>query len=60
MIDVKCKGCDRLLAKATIMVAAVKCPRCKMIFEYRVYTNDLLFDNVHANLTTESTETESV
>lgn len=41
MIDVKCKGCDRLLAKATLMVAAIKCPRCKLIFEYRIYTNDL-------------------
>lgn len=23
------------------MVAAIKCPRCKLIFEYRIYTNDL-------------------
>lgn len=41
LIDIHCKGCDKLLAKATIMVAAIKCPRCKMLFEYHVYTNTL-------------------
>lgn len=45
MIDVKCKGCNKLLAKATIMVAAVKCPRCKMVFEYHIYTNTLHVTN---------------
>jgi phage FluMu protein Com len=39
MIDVKCKGCNRLLAKADVMNAAIKCPRCKMIFEYKIYSN---------------------
>jgi phage FluMu protein Com len=39
MIDVKCKGCNRLLAKADTMNAAIKCPRCKMIFEYHIYSN---------------------
>lgn len=58
MIEIKCKGCDRLLAKAVIMVAAIKCPRCKMIFEYKVYTNDLLFENARAIKNTESTETQ--
>lgn len=41
MQDIKCKNCNKLLGKATIMVAAIKCPRCKTIFEYHVYTNTL-------------------
>lgn len=41
MQDIKCKNCNKLLGKATIMVAAIKCPRCKMIFEYHLYTNTL-------------------
>lgn len=39
MIDVRCKGCDKLLAKAESMNAAIKCPRCGMIFEYRIFSN---------------------
>ena len=39
MIDVRCKGCDKLLAKAESMNAAIKCPRCKMIFEYKIFSN---------------------
>lgn len=45
MIDVKCKGCNRLLMKAATVEAAVKCPRCKMIFEYHVYSNNLYMTN---------------
>jgi phage FluMu protein Com len=45
MQDIKCKNCNRLLGKATIMVAAIKCPRCKSIFEYHVYTNTLHVTN---------------
>ena len=43
MIDVRCKKCNKLLAKTTIMVAAIKCPssRCGAIFEYHIYTNTL-------------------
>jgi len=41
MQDIKCKNCNKLLGKATIMVAAIKCSRCKMIFEYHIYTNTL-------------------
>jgi phage FluMu protein Com len=44
MIDVKCKACNKLLGKANIMVAAIKCPRCKMVFEYKIFSNDL-YDN---------------
>jgi len=39
MIDVKCKGCNKLLAKAESMNAAIKCPRCHMIFEYKIFSN---------------------
>lgn len=37
MIDIRCKSCNKILAKAVVFVGAVKCPRCKMIFEYREY-----------------------
>ena len=57
MIDVKCKGCDRLLGKATIMVAAIKCPRCKLLFEYHIYTNTLHSDELYDRINIESTET---
>ena len=57
MIDVKCKGCDKLLAKATMMVAAIKCPRCKLIFEYHIYENTLHINERYAIKETESTET---
>jgi Mu-like prophage protein Com. len=39
MIDVRCKGCNKLLAKADSMNAAIKCPSCHMIFEYKVFSN---------------------
>jgi phage FluMu protein Com len=58
MQDIKCKNCNRLLGKATIMVAAIKCPRCKTIFEYHVYTNTLhvtnQFDTSRKNATIQS------
>jgi len=66
MQDVKCKGCNKLLAKTTMMVAAIKCSRCKMIYEYHIYTNTLhitnQFDssNQYAIIKPESTETDSL
>jgi phage FluMu protein Com len=66
MHDVRCKACNKLLAKATIMVAAIKCPRCGMIFEYHIYTNTLHVTNQydplqkpspHVTNSTESIET---
>ena len=39
MIEVRCKNCNRLLALADSMNAAIKCPRCKMIFEYKIFSN---------------------
>lgn len=38
-VEVRCKSCNRWLATATVMVAAVKCPRCKMIFEYKIVSS---------------------
>lgn len=37
MIDVRCKSCNKVLAKAVVFIGAIKCTRCKMIFEYREY-----------------------
>lgn len=45
MVDVKCKGCNKTLLKANILVGAVKCPRCKMIFEYYITSNTLYESN---------------
>lgn len=39
MIDVKCKSCNKLLLKAAILVGAIKCTRCGLIFEYKILTN---------------------
>jgi phage FluMu protein Com len=56
MIDVRCKGCNRFLAKATIMVAAIKCPRCKGIYEYHIYTNTLHINNSYDIIPKETIE----
>lgn len=53
MIDVRCKNCNRLLMKAVSVVAAVKCPSCKMIFEYK------LSSSLHVNQQYDKIETES-
>lgn len=45
MIDVKCKGCNKLLAKVNSLNGAIKCPRCYMIFEYNILTNELFVTN---------------
>lgn len=37
MIDIRCKSCNKVLAKAVVFIGAVKCTRCKMIFEYQEY-----------------------
>ena len=65
MIDVKCKGCNKLLAKADSMNAAIKCSRCKMIFEYHIYSNLIISNmdylrkkNNDDNMTTETHESE--
>lgn len=39
MVDVRCKGCNKVLAKVNVLVGAIKCPRCKMLFEYHTWTN---------------------
>lgn len=61
MLDVKCKNCNRLLAKATMMTAAIKCPRCKMIFEYKVFSNyaiNNLYDPAEIKSLTAKTQNE--
>ena len=44
-MDIKCKACNKLLLKANLFVGAIKCHRCKMIFEYKVISN--LYDIEH-------------
>ena len=56
MIDIKCKNCNKLLAKGTMMIAAIKCPRCKMIFEYHIYTNTLHSNNSYGMLNSDPLE----
>lgn len=39
MQDVRCKNCNKLLAKANTFDGAIRCKGCKMIFEYHIYSN---------------------
>ena len=45
MIEVRCKGikgnapCNKLLAMAKLMDAAIQCPSCHTLFEYHIYNN---------------------
>jgi phage FluMu protein Com len=55
MTDVKCKNCNRLLMKASVVVAAVKCPRCGKIFEYKVVSS-LHLTNAYDTSQLETTE----
>ena len=56
MIEVRCKNCNGLLAVATVMVAAIRCHRCKRTFEYKVF-NSLHYTNDYDMINTESNET---
>lgn len=55
MLDVRCKNCNRLLAQATVMNAAIKCHTCKMIFEYKVFS-DLTLNRDYNNIEAEAPE----
>lgn len=69
MIDVRCKNCNKIIAKAESMNAAIKCPKCYMIFEYKIYPNlvsnydydnkSLQQSNKRGNLQIESSETNT-
>jgi len=39
MLEIKCKGCGKLLGKCKVFIGAIKCPRCKHIFEYKIIPN---------------------
>lgn len=58
MIDVRCKNCNKLLAKANTMNAAIKCPSCRMIFEYQIFSN-LTTSNDYAILHSETKESKT-
>lgn len=45
MQKVQCKGCGKIIAQATVMVAAIKCNKCYMIFEYYIVPNTLHVTN---------------
>jgi len=59
MIDVRCKGCNKLIAKATVMVAAVKCPKCYKVFEYHIYQNTLQSNYTYDIKSTEAQDAQS-
>lgn len=46
MIEVRCKNCNRLLLKAVLLIGAIKCHSCKSIFEYQVYSNIHMTDQI--------------
>jgi len=74
MIEVRCKNpnCNKFFFLADVFVGAIKCRKCKMIFEYQIYNNtsysnkdykkdykkDYARQNTCAKVKTESSETE--
>lgn len=69
MVDVRCKNCNKVLAKAVVFIGAIKCLRCKMIFEYQeyaqiyqtsTYTNNKLLQLHKDNVIKERETTESI
>lgn len=60
MVDIKCKNCDKMFGKAVTFVGVIKCTRCKMIFEYRIYTNSLQSNNTYdiMDLVTQESKTQ--
>lgn len=39
MVDVRCKGCNKLFAKCSMFIGVIKCNGCGMIFEYKIIPN---------------------
>jgi len=69
MIDLRCKHCNKLLAKVETINGAIKCPSCHMLFEYKVFSNlfvtneydpnkHLRIEKDNDNINTESNETK--
>jgi phage FluMu protein Com len=56
MVDIKCKACNKLLLKANVFIGAVKCSRCKMVFEFKVYDTALLYESEYHIMMKETTE----
>lgn len=56
MQEVRCKNCNGLLALANVMVAAIRCHRCKRTFEYKVFSS-LHVTNSYDIINSESKET---
>ena len=59
MIDIKCKGCNKFYDKAEIFIGVIKCSRCHMIYEYKIFANNLLYENARAIKDTETIESKA-
>lgn len=55
MIEVRCHKCNKLHLKCTIFVGAIQCPRCHMIFEYKILPN-LNITEMYDKVETETNE----
>lgn len=65
MVEIRCKACDKFYGKASVFVGVIKCSRCKMVFEYAIYSNlvepskTLYKKHDSGNITPETTESEA-
>lgn len=59
MVEVRCKtpGCNKLLAMADTMNAAIKCNWCKQIYEYKIMGNLTMY-NERDYINTETPEVQ--
>lgn len=53
MKPVHCKNCNKLLMEAQVLVAVLVCQRCKHKAEYRLLTEDFLYQLRHENIADE-------
>lgn len=50
-VEVRCKGCQKKFMVAIVFVGAIKCDRCKKIFEYNVSTSLHMSSSVDPEVT---------
>jgi phage FluMu protein Com len=53
MIDVYCKGCNKKYFKALVFIGAIRCPRCKKVYEYKIIPNLSVNEMYDINLTSD-------
>lgn len=59
MIEIRCRACNKLFGKAVVFIGAIKCPKCKLIFEYKLFSNEidpLTISENRRSITVEPTE----